>query len=82
MSKVIRIAAARRLVARRRTRSLQAEARRLIEAHGPHVGYTFVLAARVPELPDVDRQRWTALADAIEREVGFGWYLPEEAGRA
>ena len=82
MSKVVRIAAVRRLAARRARRSLQAEARSLIEAHGQHVGYALALAARLVKLSEDERQKLAALSDAIEREVGFGWYLPEEAERA
>ena len=76
MSKVVRIAAVRRLAARRARRSFQAEARSLIEAHGQHVGYALALAARLVKLSDDERQKLASLSDAMEREVGFGGICP------
>ena len=76
MSKVIPIAAVRRLAARRAKRSLQAEARNLIEAHGQHVGYAIALATRLVKLSEDERQKLAALSDAIEREVGSAGIFP------
>ena len=82
MSKVVRIAAVRRLAALRARRSLQAEARSLVEAHGQRVGYAIALATRHVKLSEEERDKLAALSEAIEREFGFGWFLPEEAERA
>ena len=54
----------------------------MIEAHGQHVGYAIALAARLVKLSEDERLKLTALSEAVEREVGFGCYLPEEAERA
>ena len=45
-------------------------------------GLRIALAAKLVKLSEDERQKLAALSDAIEREVGFGWYLPEEAERA
>lgn len=63
-----------------RQRDLRVVALQLIEELGAEAGYRTALFARLPTLAPEARERLLAVAELIEREQGFGWYLAEEFG--
>ena len=63
-------------------RELREVALQLIEELGASAGLQLMLLARSRRLPASMRERLLAVADIIEGEQGFSWYVADEAEAA